>query len=328
MADGGSAATGAAPGEGTPALVAPGEGPPAGVADSGPAATGAVVIPTYGRRDPLWRCLRSVAAMDPAPPLTLVVDGNDPPLSLPADLVGVAEVVREPNRGAAHARNVGYQVAAARGVEVVCFLDDDAVARPDWYQRHIARHAEMPRAAAVGGAVANLHPESAIARMTQEVVFRALRDDPGPVRFIPTLNASFKVVSLEQVGGFDEGFPGAAGEDVDLCWRIVNEGWTIHYEPDLTVLHDHPTSWRVMVRHQAGYARGFVGSRSRWPELPGAEFLRMGWPRAIAGSFPHVARETRRAVADGGAGIAAPALVRETVFRVAALRARARLRQG
>ncbi|HWE55058.1 MAG TPA: glycosyltransferase [Acidimicrobiales bacterium] len=293
--------------------------------DAAPNGPAAVVIPTYGRREPVWKCLRSVAAMRPRPPVVLLVDGNEEPLELPADVAGIVEVVREPNQGAAHARNVGYRAAADRGADVVCFLDDDAIAPADWYERHVAAHAEMPGAAAVGGAVENLHPESPIARMTQEVVFRPLRNDPGPVRFIPTLNASFKVASLEQVGGFDEGFPGAAGEDVDLCWRIVAAGWTIHYEPGLTVLHDHPTSWRVMVRHQAGYARGFVGSRSRWPDLPGAEFLRLGWPRAVAGSVPHVVRETRRAVADGGMGILAPALLRETVFRVAALKARARL---
>lgn len=288
----------------------------------------AVVIPTYGRQEPLWRCLRSLAAMNPAPPLTLLVDGNEVPLAVPPDLAGVAEVVREPNQGAAHARNVGYRAAAERGAEVVCFLDDDAVAPTDWYSRHVALHAANPRTAAVGGGVRNLHPDSAVARMTQAVVFRPLREDPGPVRFIPTLNASFKVEALDQVGGFDEGFPGAAGEDVDLCWRIVKEGWSIHYEPDLTVLHDHPTSWRVMVRHQAGYARGFVGSRSRWPDLPGAEFLRLGWQRAVAGSVPYVMRETRRAIGEGGMRIAAPALVRETVFRCSALRARARLERS
>ena len=284
-----------------------------------------VVIPTYGRREPLWRCLRSVAVMEPAPALTLVVDGNESPLVFPDDVADVAEVVREPTRGAAHARNVGYVAAASRGAELVCFLDDDAVAPTDWYQRHTALHERMPEAAAVGGGVRNLHPDSSVARMTQAVVFRELRKDAGPVRFIPTLNASFKIPALEQVGGFDEGFPGAAGEDVDLCWRILKQGWIIHFEPSLTVDHDHPTAWKAMVRHQAGYARGFIGSRSRWPDLPGAEFLHLSWPRAVLGSVPHVVRETRRAVKEGGTGIAAATFVREGVFRYEALKERARL---
>lgn len=287
--------------------------------------TAFVVIPTYGRREPLWRCLRAVAAFDPAPDATIVVDGNENPLEPPPDVAGVADFVREPNSGAAHARNTGYTAAAKRRADLVCFLDDDAVAAPDWFGRHVSLHDGMPRAAAVGGGVRNLHPQSSVARMTQAVVFRPLREDAGPVRFLPTLNASFKVEPLDAVGGFDEGFPGAAGEDVDLCWRILKLGWTLHYQPDLVVDHDHPTSWRAMVRHQAGYARGFVGSRSRWPDLPGAEFLRLAWPRAVAGSLPHVVRETRRAVADGGAGILAAALVRETVFRWAALSERAKL---
>lgn len=288
----------------------------------------AVVIPTYGRREPLWRCLRSVAAMDPAPEFTVVVDGNDDPLTPPADVSEVAGIIREVNRGAAHARNTGYRFAASRGADVVCFLDDDAVAPRDWYGRHLALHVQLPAAAAVGGGVRNLHPESSVARMTQAVVFRPLRAGPGPVRFVPTLNASFKVRPLEEVGGFDESFPGAAGEDVDLCWRILQLGWSLHFQPDLVVDHDHPTTWRAMLRHQAGYARGFVGSRSRWPDLPGAEFLRIGWPRAIAGSVPHIFRETRRAVIDGGPSILAASLVRETAFRLEALRERAKLERA
>lgn len=284
-----------------------------------------VVIPTYGRQEPLWRCLRAVARMAPAPALTLVVDGNDPPLRVPGDVEGVAEVIREQNRGAAHARNVGWLAAADRGADVVCFLDDDAVASADWYGRHVSLHEQMPRSGAVGGGVRNLHEGSVVARMTQAVIFKDIRDDAGPVRFVPTLNASFKVRALQDVDGFDEAFPGAAGEDVDLCWRILKAGWTIHYQPDLSVAHDHPTSWRTMIRHQAGYARGFVQSRSRWDDLPGSEFLRLGWGRAIIGSLPHVARETRRDVHEGGGSILVPSLVRETVFRWEALRARARL---
>lgn len=285
----------------------------------------AVVIPTYGRRESLLRSLESVAAMRPEPELVLVVDGNEQVVPLPDRMGARAEVLPEPNQGAAHARNTGFRAAADRGAEVVCFLDDDALAPVDWLERHASLHEAWPHAGAVGGGVRNLHPESAVARMIQTVAFRPLREDPGPVRFVATLNASFKVACLEEVGLFDEELPrSGGGEDVDLCWRILKAGWAIHYEPSLTVGHDHPTSWRTMMRHQAGYARGFVATRRRWPDLPGAEFLALAWPKAVAGSIPHVVRETRRAVRDGGPQLAGPALVRETVFRFHALRERAR----
>src|SRR4051794_26615020 len=120
----------------------------------------AVVVPTYGRGELLDRCLASLAALDPAPTHVIVVDGNESPMAAIPTAPQSMMVIREPNQGAAHARNVGYREARRLGADLVCFIDDDAIAPPDWYGRHVALHREHPDAGVIGGGISNLYPAS------------------------------------------------------------------------------------------------------------------------------------------------------------------------
>jgi GT2 family glycosyltransferase len=285
---------------------------------------GGVSVPTYGRRELVHRCLRSLATLDPAPPFVVVIDGNETPFELPDGLPEWITVVREPNRGPAHARNTGILEARKRGAEIVCFLDDDAVAQPDWFGRHLQLHQELPRAGMIGGGVTNLHPESVVASYVHAVVFRPLRSDRGPVRMVPTLNVSYKMACLDDAGLFDTSLSQAGGEDVEHCWRISEAGWHVWYEPDLAVGHHYPTEWRALVRQQRHYGRGFAQSRRRHPDLPGSDLLVMPWWRAVAGTVPHILRQASTARSELGPKSVPASVVRELVFRRAALEERRR----
>jgi cellulose synthase/poly-beta-1,6-N-acetylglucosamine synthase-like glycosyltransferase len=285
---------------------------------------GAVVVPTYGRGELLARCLRSLAQADPAPPVAFVIDGNDEPVVIPAGLPAWIEVIREPNRGPAHARNTGYLAARARGAEVVCFLDDDAIAAPDWFGRHLELHAQHRGAGAIGGGIRNIFSESVIGEYVHRVVFRPLRDDAGPVRMVPSLNVSYKAVCIDEIGLFDTGLKLAGGEDVEHCWRLTENGWEVRYEPDLVVGHHYPTRWKALVRQQRAYGRGFAQSRVRHPALPGSDLLAMPWWRALVGTVPHVGREALDTARALGPAALPVSVVRELTFRSAALAERRR----
>src|SRR5205823_2795768 len=158
-------------------------------------------------------CLVSLAGQDPKPAFVIVVDGNERPVAEKAAAIHGFAVIRESNRGPAHARNTGYLEAQRRGADIVCFLDDDAVAPPDWFGRHVHAHQIHPEAGAVGGGIRNLHLESMVAEYGHRVAFRPLRDHPGPVRMVPTLNVSYKAACFDQIGLFDTTLT-HAGEDV------------------------------------------------------------------------------------------------------------------
>jgi len=78
--------------------------------------------------------------------------------------------------------------------------------------------------------------------------------------------------AFEQVGGFDESYFMYA-EDVDLCWRLGQRGWSAAYVPDAEVTHRQGVStdhhpYRMILEHHRSLLR-FAGRSSR------------GWRRAL-----------------------------------------------
>jgi N-acetylglucosaminyl-diphospho-decaprenol L-rhamnosyltransferase len=66
--------------------------------------------------------------------------------------------------------------------------------------------------------------------------YRAPAIDEGPV---DAVNGAFMLIrrqALDEVGLFDEGY-WMYMEDLDLCYRFGQAGWTTWYEPSVTVVH-------------------------------------------------------------------------------------------
>jgi glycosyltransferase involved in cell wall biosynthesis len=120
-----------------------------------------VVVCTYAmdRYDPFSAAVESVLDQTHDPvELVLVVDGNPEVFERvetdfgDADERGVESVVlhdNDENRGVSHSRTKGGELASG---EVVAFIDDDAVAEPDWVERLVEVYEETD-AIAVGGDV-------------------------------------------------------------------------------------------------------------------------------------------------------------------------------
>jgi GT2 family glycosyltransferase len=68
-----------------------------------------------------------------------------------------------------------------------------------------------------------------------------------------TNNMSYRRAVLERVGGFDESFPYAAGEDADLKWRICQTGALLLYVP-VKMIHLHEYSREAFQRQM--FVRG------------------------------------------------------------------------
>ena len=83
--------------------------------------------------------------------VVLVVDGNESVHERAVEAFGDRETVRihcnETNRGASYSRTRGAELASG---DVVAFIDDDAVADPDWIAELVAVY-QQTDAVAVGG---------------------------------------------------------------------------------------------------------------------------------------------------------------------------------
>jgi GT2 family glycosyltransferase len=173
------------------------------------------------------------------------------------------ELISTENRGLSNARNTGYQ--AARG-EIVAYIDDDAYPDPDW-GHYLALTYLDSDFAGVGGP--NLAPPGdgsiadCVANAPGGPVHVLLSDTVA--EHIPGCNMSFRKSALEAVGGFDPRYR-AAGDDVDLCWRIQDQVGPIGFHPAAMVWHHRRNSMSMYWKQQQGYGKAEALLEEKWPE--------------------------------------------------------------
>jgi glycosyltransferase involved in cell wall biosynthesis len=268
-----------------------------------------VIVPTHERRALLAEVLSALERQEHAPQLEVVVvddgsrDGTADWLAGRRSTVPM-QVLSQPQRGPAAARNAG--VRAARG-HFVAFLGDDTIPEPGWLAAHAARHGAAgndPRLAVIGRT--HWHPRvrtTAFLRYINEhgaqFGYALIRDpDDLPFNFFYTSNVSLHR-ELALAEPFDEGFPHAAWEDIELAYRLKRRGLRLVYEPSARAAHDHPTDVVRFGRRQEKAGFNAVVFYSRHPELGG--FLGLGpegppplGSRALARGLESLARVLER----------------------------------
>lgn len=223
-----------------------------------------VVIPTYDRPVQLGACLEALAASRlPRERFEVVVvdDGGRAPLDQVVDrYTGSMDVrlERQENRGPAAARNRGAKLA--RGAWLA-FIDDDCVAEAGWLST-LVRRAETHPGHMIGGRTVNgleRNPFSAASQHLVSYLYRySWHSDGGRPwgGFFASNNLAVPAPEFRRLGGFDEGFPLAAGEDRDFCSRWSEHGLPVHYAPDALVYHRHPLTAPGFFRQHWNYGRG------------------------------------------------------------------------
>jgi glycosyltransferase involved in cell wall biosynthesis len=218
-----------------------------------------VVICAYTehRWDDLVAAVESAQHQHVGPREIIVVIDHNPALLKRAQAHLPAIVVQNSQpRGLSGARNSG--IAVAQG-SVIAFLDEDAMAMPDWLARLMSGYGD-PRVLGVGGAIEPLwqsdRPDWFPAEFDWVVgcSYRGLPQTSTSVRNLIGCNMSFRREVFKAVGGFRSGI-GRIGtlplgcEETELCIR-VRQRWPQHrlyYEPQARVMHRVPrsrTNWR------------------------------------------------------------------------------------
>jgi glycosyltransferase involved in cell wall biosynthesis len=243
-----------------------------------------VVVPTYGRRLALGRCLASLAAQRfPRREFEVVVvdDGGDPPAGLGIGRDGPSgfrvTVLREPHGGPGAARMAGIRVA--RG-ELLALLDDDCTVPPDYL-------AQVARAFAV-------HPDLRVAQVRLEnpepgnlygVAWKVALDETlrlnveiqpgGPARcgILGGVIACRREIFAEV--GYDPALPGGR-EDADLRFQLEARGIPVHYVPDIVVWNHCRRRFRDFVAQHVGYGRSELELWRKWgTDAPPARYPRL-----------------------------------------------------
>ncbi len=156
------------------------------------------------------------------------------------------------NAGPASARNRGARAATA---DFIFFTDSDCLPQPNWIEKTMQGFSS-DAIAVVAGSYGIANPENLLARgIHAEILFRHQTLMPDYVKSFGSYNFCIRKKVFEAVGGFNESYPHASGEDNDLSYRILNAGYRIFFKKDSLVDHYHPTVFKKYMREQ--FRHGF-----------------------------------------------------------------------
>jgi mycofactocin glycosyltransferase len=239
-----------------------------------------VIIPVRDNASGLHRLMASLRGLR----VIVVDDGSAVPVQA-ADLAGMhcdVQVLRHPrSKGPAAARNTGL---AACGTDFVAFLDSDVVPRRGWLEALLGHFCD-PAVALVAPRIVGLQKaDNLVARyeVVRSSLDLGLREAPvvpyGTVSYVPSAAIICRRSVLAEVGGFDETLK--SGEDVDLCWRFVEAGARLRYEPIALVAHDHRTDLRDWFLRKAFYGQSAAPLAVRHPGKT-APLVISGWTLVV-----------------------------------------------
>jgi glycosyltransferase involved in cell wall biosynthesis len=204
------------------------------------------------RWNDLLAAVESIRAQSvPAREIIVAID-NNPELfaRVQEAMPDVTAVENAGGRGAGEARNRGVNLATG---PIVAFLDDDAVASPDWIEHAVTAFADQ-RVLGVGGTIEPTWDEEPPRWMAAEFywtvgcTYPGLPTAPAPIRNLIANNMFVRRDAFLELGGFRAGF-GKTGarsgaEETDLCIR-ASQRWPDRiwlYDPAVVVRHRVPRS--------------------------------------------------------------------------------------
>ena len=242
-----------------------------------------VVVPAHNEEARIGACVESLLALDYSREryeVIVVENGSTDGTARVLERYGNrVRLLRHPRPSRAEARNAGLE--AARG-DLVAFVDGDCVADPGWLRAMLEPLEGRDRVVVAGDVL--VPPEAGwVERFADRV-----HDQRAAVGFNPpyasTASCAMATAPLRAAGGFDPRFQ--LGSDVDLSYRLHEQGWSFVHQPAAVVFHPGEKSlgdlFRLGVRH---------GRQSILPTVRHAALLRRtGQARRRRRLFADVAR--------------------------------------
>jgi glycosyltransferase involved in cell wall biosynthesis len=214
-----------------------------------------IILPSFNRRKILEKVLRSLELQSVAPDQYEVVISDDGSIDdtgiflqqfSRTTRLNLKCVLSEKNSGPARARNLAIEKAVN---EIIIIIGDDIELAPDFVAKHIHWHTAHPNMKqAVLGYVT--WPDG-----LKTNAFMRWLEHGGDFFYFPyddfrsgeridcrhfyTCNLSLKRILLLQTSLFDESFPYASHEDIELGKRLDSIGMELYYDAGLKGYHWH-----------------------------------------------------------------------------------------
>jgi glycosyltransferase involved in cell wall biosynthesis len=210
-----------------------------------------VVVASYNGGRTLPACLQSLMHLNYTNYEVILVDdgSTDDTAKIAAQFPSVI-TIHQRNLGLSAARNTGIRAAAG---EIVAFTDSDCRVDEDWLY-YIVADLLKTDACAIGGH--NFPPPedswvAGVVAVSPGAPAHVMLDDRS-AEHIPGCNMVFWKWALEEVNGFDPLYR-AAGDDVDVCWRLLQRGYKIAFSHAGFVWHYRRHTVAAYLKQQRGY---------------------------------------------------------------------------
>ena len=235
-----------------------------------------VEITTYDRAEVLRRVLELLARQTfPADQFEVVIsdDGSTDGLvamveAMAKDLPYAVQILGHQHQGPGHAHNCG--IRACRG-EIVVMLAADILPTAELVEEHVKTHGQHTAEEVVvaGGLVQSQEtPRTVLQRCFDENVDRVFQGTAQVLQHGGFLvsNISFKKAFMLREGMFHE-WPPAAGEDIELGYRLTGKGMQLVHNPRALGHHHHEVTVESLAAraYMTGYHSHYFAERV--PEL-------------------------------------------------------------
>ena len=266
-----------------------------------------VAVCTYDRYDVLPDAIDSLLKQDCESGFLEIIVIDNSPDQMAAEIFSQRyrpdpriRYILEPVPGLSNARNLATSLARA---DLIAFIDDDAIAAPDWATRIVqAFEAAGQRAAVIGGRVLPRWIGTRPTWLSDDLLkYLTIIDWGGSLRELPPhqwlagCNIAFDKQALTAVGGFSpalgrigSGLSLLSSDETDVMERIRATGRVSMYCPDAVVEH---------VIDPARLTRNWFRRRAAWQAV--SEFVKD--PERTTAYAPAAAEHMRLLLRDGRA---------------------------
>ena len=244
---------------------------------TGPTPLVTVAVCSRDRPDDVRRCLRSLQHLR-YPHLDVLLVDNAPSDDATRHVVTTefphVRYVREPRPGLNWARNRALR--EARG-DIIAFTDDDVLVDPGWVDAFVPIFTSAPHVACVTGLVVAAELETRAQLLFEQYggfergfqrqwYTRAAHEASGHAvfhhgagQFGTGANMAFRRSVFDTIGSFDPaldvGTATTGGGDLEMYFRVLQEGYTLVYEPRALVRHRHRRSMDALYRQIESWGR-------------------------------------------------------------------------